>query len=110
MLPRSQHEEWRYLSENDIDINNKQSLLSLNNDNNLSKDFDFQKKYIPENFKDKFKIQVMCSLLSDEHNIAGICRTAECLNIEAVCIPNRALIEQQSFKNMAVSSEKHLPL
>jgi len=52
----------------------------------------------------------MCSLLNDEVNMAGICRTSECLNIEAVIIPNLAILEKPMFKALSVSSEKNLPI
>ena len=53
----------------------------------------------------------MCASLIDKiPNLAGLARTSEIMNAQALVIDNRAVVETDEFKGVSVTSEKWLPI
>ncbi|CAE8700061.1 unnamed protein product [Polarella glacialis] len=53
---------------------------------------------------------VIASLVDKTPNLAGLCRTSEVFNCEALWLPNLKVATDQSFKTISVTAEKWLPL
>lgn len=53
---------------------------------------------------------VIASLIDKAPNLAGLCRTCEIFNCQALCLPNAKIAKEQSFQSISVTAEKWLPL
>jgi len=53
---------------------------------------------------------VIASLIDKAPNLAGLCRTCEIFNCQALCLPNVKITKDQAFQSMSVTAEKWLPL
>jgi len=53
---------------------------------------------------------VIATLVDKMPNLAGLCRTCEIFNCEALCLPNARVVQDQAFKSMSVTAEKWLPI
>lgn len=54
---------------------------------------------------------IMCAALIDKiPNLAGLARTSEIMNANALVINNKSVVELEEFKGVSVTSEKWLPI
>jgi len=53
---------------------------------------------------------VIASLIDKAPNLAGLCRTCEIFNCQALCMANTKIVKDQAFQSMSVTAEKWLPL
>lgn len=53
---------------------------------------------------------VVASLIDKTPNLAGLCRTCEIFNCEALCLDNTKVVHDQTFQSISVTAEKWLPL
>ncbi|ODQ55553.1 alpha/beta knot, partial [Saitoella complicata NRRL Y-17804] len=55
-------------------------------------------------------IIVVASLISQKPNLAGICRTAEIMRAELLCLDDITVVKTAGFQSVSVSSEVWMPL
>jgi len=60
--------------------------------------------------KRRLPLIVIASLIDKTPNLAGLCRTCEVFNCEAVCLANQKIIKDQTFQSISVTAEKWLPV
>ncbi|BFZ61930.1 hypothetical protein YB2330_003008 [Saitoella coloradoensis] len=60
--------------------------------------------------KDRSSIIVVASLISQKPNLAGICRTAEIMRAELLCLDDITVAKTAGFQSVSVSSEVWMPL
>eukprot|EP00443_Scrippsiella_acuminata_P112122 CAMPEP_0115624218 /NCGR_PEP_ID=MMETSP0272-20121206/27184_1 /TAXON_ID=71861 /ORGANISM="Scrippsiella trochoidea, Strain CCMP3099" /LENGTH=1728 /DNA_ID=CAMNT_0003060473 /DNA_START=83 /DNA_END=5266 /DNA_ORIENTATION=+ len=53
---------------------------------------------------------IIASLVDKTPNLAGLCRTCEVFNCEALCVPNLKITKDQAFQSISVTAEKWLPI
>jgi len=58
----------------------------------------------------RMPLVLIASLVDKTPNLAGLCRTSEVFNCEALCLPNLKLTKDLSFQSISVSAEKWLPI
>lgn len=52
----------------------------------------------------------MASLIDKIPNLANLTRTCEIFGVSELVIPNKDIIEDEAFRNIAVTAEKWLPM
>lgn len=58
----------------------------------------------------RLPLVMVASLVDKTPNLAGLCRTCEVFNCEAVCLANAKITKDQSFQSISVTAEKWLPI
>lgn len=58
----------------------------------------------------RLPLVMVASLVDKTPNLAGLCRTCEVFNCEAVCLANSKITRDPSFQSISVTAEKWLPI
>merc|ERR1711972_733921 len=66
--------------------------------------------FAPASRRVRAPLIVIASLVDKAPNLAGLCRTCEIFNCQALCLPNAKIAKDQTFQSISVTAEKWLPL
>ena len=76
----------------------------------LDQDFGEARKRKQVKDQSEFDFIMVASLIDKIPNLAGLSRTCEIMRASELVIPSLGLLEEQNFKNIAMTSDKWLPI
>lgn len=106
--------EWNF----ETSLNTENPVSELQSQTILDANQNFQKKIVPEFLKLSERVGrksvgnliIIASLIDKPENLGGICRTCEALGAACLYVHNLRIVQDKTFKFLAVSSEKHMPI